>query len=274
MLPDNIIARTGSVIADINKSELHARWVRQPAAYVDIEKDYSDLWLLSSVMKEFLGRNDWGAVSSNNIYWQETENPISVMVVPTHQSNKPITLVNPKIIRTSEKRTSPGLEGCGSIGEPHFIVKRPFSAEIEAYVLETSETQNITLYGRNARYALHEADHLEGKIISDSGIFCGLLSRAYSKNMELFNEFYLRQLTDMFSSGMPQTLAHLVLIHEETPVWYAVQDKEEIPERVSYGKPISFGIFDSPFARGILSRYGLAGEISRNNFTKTKIVFN
>ncbi len=146
---------------------------------------------LSAVMEQALGEYEWGAVSSNNLYWNATDTPIRVVMVSHPNLRENITLVNPEI-------TGYGIweilfvEGCGSFPGKRYVVKRNTFAEVSAYLLtETGFVPVHFEYGTrdlkkqakqkpqsalekkilNASLVQHEIDHLDGIVIAEKGIF-------------------------------------------------------------------------------------------------------
>ena len=76
-----------------------------------------------------------------------------------------ITLVNPKIVSTSERKEY-GSEGCLSIPGKKGDVLRYFWIEIEGYTLD-GEYFKKKLYDLSGRVAKHEIDHLNGILFID-----------------------------------------------------------------------------------------------------------
>ncbi|MDA2921917.1 peptide deformylase [Patescibacteria group bacterium AH-259-L07] len=78
----------------------------------------------------------------------------------------PLTVLNPKIIKKSKELVR-DIEGCLSIDEFTFSIKRAHSIEIQGYLLERGERVSIKAEGLLARVFQHEIDHLNGKLIID-----------------------------------------------------------------------------------------------------------
>jgi len=77
-----------------------------------------------------------------------------------------ISLINPKIIKKSDKMTSE-FEGCLSLPGINLRIKRPKTVEIEAYLLEREQNVRIKAEDLLARDFQHEIDHLSGVLIID-----------------------------------------------------------------------------------------------------------
>lgn len=78
----------------------------------------------------------------------------------------PLSLLNPKVVKKSDKQVS-DFEGCLSLPGVSLSIKRPKSVEIEAYLLEKEQNVRIKAEGLLARDLQHEIDHLDGILILD-----------------------------------------------------------------------------------------------------------
>ncbi|MBL7141649.1 peptide deformylase [Patescibacteria group bacterium] len=78
----------------------------------------------------------------------------------------PLSLVNPKVVKKSNKQVS-DFEGCLSLPGISLSIKRPKSVEIGAYLLEKEQNVRIKAEGLLARGLQHEIDHLDGILILD-----------------------------------------------------------------------------------------------------------
>jgi len=78
----------------------------------------------------------------------------------------PLILINPKIVKKSDKTVS-DFEGCLSLPGINLRIKRPKIVEIEAYLLEREENVIIKSEDLLARDFQHEIDHLNGILIID-----------------------------------------------------------------------------------------------------------
>ncbi len=78
----------------------------------------------------------------------------------------PLILINPKIIKKSDKMASE-FEGCLSLPGINLKIKRPQTVEIEAYLLKREQKVTIKAEDLLARDFQHEIDHLNGILIID-----------------------------------------------------------------------------------------------------------
>ena len=91
---------------------------------------------------------------------------ISRRVVIVHPRGElPIRMVNPRVAETSGE-TALGFEGCLSFFDYRGEVRRPLSATIE-YQDIRGKVHRKELTGDAARLALHEVDHLDGRLYLD-----------------------------------------------------------------------------------------------------------
>lgn len=86
--------------------------------------------------------------------------PYRVFVMRTGE--KPYAVFNPKVVDVSEKEL-PMKEGCLSFPLLYLSVKRPDSVRIR-FQDETGEVRTEKFIGMTARIALHEFDHMLGKV--------------------------------------------------------------------------------------------------------------
>jgi peptide deformylase len=89
--------------------------------------------------------------------------PYRVFAMRTNSEN-PLVLFNPRIVDVSDKMVSMK-EGCLSFPLLYLNVKRPDRIRIR-FQNYTGETKTETFIGMTARVALHEYDHLEGKVFT------------------------------------------------------------------------------------------------------------
>lgn len=80
------------------------------------------------------------------------------------EQNTPFVLFNPRIVNVSEKQISMK-EGCLSFPLLFLNVKRPDAVRLR-YQTETGETVTNQFIGMTARIALHEMDHMDGKVFT------------------------------------------------------------------------------------------------------------
>ena len=84
---------------------------------------------------------------------------------PEESANKPLVLINPKIIRES-KQMACGQEGCLSIPGVFLDVIRPAAIEV-SFKDENGRPQKIKASDLLARVIQHEMDHLNGVMFVD-----------------------------------------------------------------------------------------------------------
>lgn len=82
------------------------------------------------------------------------------------RTTEPVVLFNPKIVDVSEKMVVMK-EGCLSFPLLYLNVKRPDYVRIR-YQDHTGEMKTEVYIGMTARVALHEYDHLEGKVFTST----------------------------------------------------------------------------------------------------------
>ncbi|WP_106745283.1 peptide deformylase [Yoonia maritima] len=80
----------------------------------------------------------------------------------------PLVFVNPQIIAQSDE-TQTGTEGCLSIPDRSFDVSRPVWVEMRWQSVDGA-IQSARFDGMQAICACHELDHLNGILITDTGI--------------------------------------------------------------------------------------------------------
>jgi peptide deformylase len=122
-------------------------------------------------MADFRFSHQWVGVSSNNIYWEKTSCPVQLIQVSLDSRFEHYaTIANPTLTYlTSRLETS--LEGCGSVVGPQFNIHRPRQLEVSGYLLEEGRYATLKpARGMPAHILEHEVEHLEGKLIADSGI--------------------------------------------------------------------------------------------------------
>ena len=84
---------------------------------------------------------------------------------PDNAANRPIALINPKIIRSS-KELCMGQEGCLSIPGVYLDVVRPTAIEV-SFKDENGRPQKLKASDLLARVIQHEMDHLHGVMFVD-----------------------------------------------------------------------------------------------------------
>ncbi len=92
-----------------------------------------------------------------------------ILVVESNEDeegeSKPLFMVNPEIIYTSEELSS-CIEGCLSLPEQRITMLRPDVIKVK-YLDYNNVPQEITSEGWVARAIQHEMDHLDGKLLID-----------------------------------------------------------------------------------------------------------
>ena len=90
---------------------------------------------------------------------------IVIDVSANDEKKKPLSFINPKIKRISDK-TSIYEEGCLSIPDTFIEIERPKICEIE-YIDIKGQIKNFKCDGLLATCIQHEINHLDGKLIID-----------------------------------------------------------------------------------------------------------
>jgi peptide deformylase len=156
-------------------------WVKSKAREIDLDKELHLARGLDRVMRRMRDLYKFVGVSSNNIYWNLTQEPIKQIFIPTVE-RKYISVINPEILKL-EGQENNYVEACGSVPNKVYIVKRKPYVLISGYTLEK---EYIELeYGSKDYYAgedpiywaysnpewiiQHEMDHLDGLTIQDKG---------------------------------------------------------------------------------------------------------
>ncbi|HII66291.1 TPA: hypothetical protein HA295_05980 [Candidatus Woesearchaeota archaeon] len=167
-----------------------AAWVRAKANYVDVSHPESVKLVgdLEHIMDACIQEHGWVAASSNNVYWNATEGPISVMRAPYPGGRKFLTFVNPKITLTSDEPVIL-YEACASLRKNDiYMVSRSPSVKVEGWVLDKKGWASGEKIFREARMSYgpsvakgrmadagikasvlvqHEYDHLQGVLLLD-----------------------------------------------------------------------------------------------------------
>ena len=91
---------------------------------------------------------------------------LAVIEMATEEDERmPLAMINPLVLKTSQEAVEES-EGCLSFPGHFCDITRPISAEIRFQDLDGVE-QELALEGIQARCALHEIDHLNGKLFID-----------------------------------------------------------------------------------------------------------
>jgi len=167
--------------AEIATLANHHNWVSAKAMGIKLYNELDLARELDTIMRYFREQHHFIGVSSNNIYWNLTPTPIRQILIPIKERQY-ISLINPEIIRL-EGEDIQSIEGCGSIPNEQYIVKRKPYCAIWGYTLEAKRieleygskdycTEKVVLASDNHKEWIiqHEMDHLDGITIKDKGI--------------------------------------------------------------------------------------------------------
>ena len=168
---------------EIATFENHYDWVKTKARKIELEKEMYVANILDKIMHYFRDLYKFAGVSSNNIYWNLTETPVRVMLIPIAQRRYQ-TLINPEYLELAGKEIN-SVEACGSVPENNnYVVKRRTYVSISGYTLEkkaieleygsrdydAGEDPVISSYHHREWVIQHEMDHLDGTTIKDIGV--------------------------------------------------------------------------------------------------------
>ena len=168
---------------EIATLENHYNWVKTRAREIDLETEMHVVIKLDQIMHYFRDLYKFAGVSSNNIYWNLTETPIRVMLIPVAQRRYQ-TIINPKYLELTGKEIS-NVEACGSVHDNNnYVIKRKPYVLISGYTLEKKYTEleygskdydageypELSSYHHRGWIIQHEMDHLDGTTIKDIGI--------------------------------------------------------------------------------------------------------
>lgn len=167
---------------EIAKITTHEKWVRSNAKRITDKKLAEEL---SDVLKFYiLTRENSAGVSSNNIYWNRTDNPLRMIYVPDNKNYKKIIVMNPKFEKLNDEMYI-SLEACGSLTDDIYLVPRSPKIKLIGQDINFKKIEMIydllpSNYEPKIRaigcglmpqaVVQHEIDHLEGIVISDKGI--------------------------------------------------------------------------------------------------------
>ncbi len=104
---------------------------------------------------------------------------VDISQVEDYEDTKPIALINPKIIKRSEKKVLME-EGCLSIPDVREEVRRPESITIVYHDTDLKE-HTLEADGLMARVMQHEYDHLQGILFTD--LIPDELKKKYKKDI-------------------------------------------------------------------------------------------
>lgn len=159
-------------------------WVTSVARDIDLKNEI-DLGLKFHKMMLVLRESfKFAGISSNNIYWDLTSEPVRMITIPAASEDRYITLLNPEILKMDGDAYS-NIESCGSVPDNNsYIVKRKPYVLIGGYDLDEGYVELayggkddckhdeavFALYQPQAWIIQHEMDHLNGVTIKDKGI--------------------------------------------------------------------------------------------------------
>jgi len=163
----------------------HLDWLKTPSSNGYSLNNFSEKIILSSLLEKMIGLYGWLGASSQNVWWDYTKKPLSVIRVPEPEGDNYITLFSPKIISFPDQLYD-SLEGCAALPGKAYLVPRPVELGIEAdiykdgsfhkvvldYVSDINLDSDYTPLSLDTRSAIvmHEIEHLEGILISEQGI--------------------------------------------------------------------------------------------------------
>ncbi len=159
----------------------HNGWVKAVAVEIDLDRELHLAVAFDSIMKRLKGVYPFAGVSSNNFYWNLTPKPIRIIFIPLHEGRY-ITIINPEIMKLKGKEID-SVEGCGSIPDFHYMVKRKPVVSVGGYTLNkeyieleyssehdgADEGPVMLSYNIKGFIIQHEMDHLNGITIRDKG---------------------------------------------------------------------------------------------------------
>jgi peptide deformylase len=128
----------------------------EPCQEFDFENPPHDPKELAESLYNCMIKNDGLGLSANQVGL-----PYRVF---TMRSNPPLTLFNPRVVNASKNEIL-AKEGCLSYPLLYLNVKRPDQCRVR-FQNENGETMTETFVGLIARVALHEYDHMEGKVFT------------------------------------------------------------------------------------------------------------
>lgn len=131
--------------------------LRQPCVDFDFDNPPFDPKEFAESLYNKMAKHDGLGLSANQVGY-----PYRVFAMRNDED--PIVIFNPKIVDIAEKQVSMK-EGCLSFPLLFLNVKRPDYVRMRHQVWE-GETETNTFIGLTCRIALHEYDHLEGKVFT------------------------------------------------------------------------------------------------------------
>ncbi len=128
------------------------------------EVDLKTIELIKNMFDTMRNANGIG-LAANQVGANKSIFVIDVSKVEDYEDTKPMTLINPKIIKRSEKKVVIE-EGCLSIPDIREEIARPESITIVYHDTDLKE-HTLEADGLLARVMQHEFDHLQGILFTD-----------------------------------------------------------------------------------------------------------
>lgn len=167
--------------AIVTRDIKYREWVYSVAREININ-DTAEIALvreLSDIMQRSLWEYGWKAVSSNNLYWNGTDMPIRVILVP-HPKLKGynLTIANPQIKEYYGKPIEVS-ERCGSFPGNVYVVERSPFVKLSGYQLCETGFKPVELrYGsRVVSVYIYVGTHISGGVAKIVGKFLNLEER-------------------------------------------------------------------------------------------------
>jgi peptide deformylase len=128
------------------------------------EVDLKTIELIKNMFDTMRNANGIG-LAANQVGSDKSIFVIDISQVEDYEDTKPLALINPKIIKRSEKKVLME-EGCLSIPDVREEVRRPESRTIVYHDTDLKE-HTLEADGIMARVMQHEYDHLKGILFTD-----------------------------------------------------------------------------------------------------------
>lgn len=139
----------------VNAIDLHEK----ASKVVKITNSVYDLCLS---LERFANKNNLIGLAANQLGID-----LAVAVIGSiYKTEKMTWVINPSIESVSPP-IDDGIEGCLSIPDVIYYVKRPRVARIKGIFLPNEKEEVVLFFRHDARVALHEVAHLNGHLISD-----------------------------------------------------------------------------------------------------------
>lgn len=144
----------------------YQEWVYSVARNVDVSNlhEMSLVKDLSEILAQSMELYGWIGVSSNNIFWNGTGTPLSVILIPDTEGRTYLTLINPEIKEYGGSKFK-SYEGCGSFPNLAFCVLRNSYVRLVGTLLESQGFKTVDL-----EYGLERKHHFTKKELKDLGL--------------------------------------------------------------------------------------------------------